>query len=210
MYKKIIYNIIRDNQNIDIINKHGDILIHDIIRSLYLSNDNKYIIETIKSLLIFSPDLNNKNNINGNTTLHYILKLIEYEIKKDIDIIPFFHLLLDLIKLGGNLNIENIFKETPNDILNKILSSTDKNGNTLLFQLVLKKEYDIVMFFINNGTNINTKDSCLNTILYYAIQNVMNDYDNIKHFYFIQFLLKHNINQNLPNLNQIMDILCLM
>jgi hypothetical protein len=179
MYK----NFIEDNEHIDTYKLCGNTELHNKIMSMFHKKNN--IISELKSILIYSPDINKKNKSTGSTSMHYLLLLIKYKQQQFIDLTIYFELLLMFIELGGDMNIENDFKKKPLDIFHEIINTLDINGNTLLFYFVINKKYEIAKLLIKFVNNFNIEE-----ILNYVIHNFKNDFNNIEHNHFINFLSK--------------------
>jgi ankyrin repeat protein len=179
--------------------KSNDSLLHDIIMlNFHTKNDD--IIDKIKFFLMFSPNVNIKSKFTDSTPTHYLLMLLKNKHNQSVNMVPYFKLLLDFIRLGANMKIENKNRIKPSDIFDEIMNIVDSDGNTLLFKFVMNKEYDIAMLAIELGANINLKNKYFHTIFDYAIKNFNEDFDNIENTYFIDFLHRRDVNKNTFNM----------
>jgi len=165
-----------------------DTPLHSLIMHNFHVIGNK-IIEDIKMLLLNLPELNTKNKYTGSTQMHYLMMLLRKKQSQSVDMIPYFMLLIECIRLDGDMKIENNLKVTPHDILLEIMNLVDCNGNTLLFNFVIQKEYHLAIFSIEHGADIERQNNDGKTILDYALKNATENLNNnIKDMYFIKFL----------------------
>lgn len=167
---------------------NGDITLCTLIMSIFHHPDDNTIINKIKLFLSVSSGLNTKDKFTGSTAMHYLMMLLKEKQRQLVDIVPYFKLLLDCIRLDGDMSILNNAKLRPIDIFNEIMNIVDNDGNTLFFHFVINAKYDIAMLAIELGVDINRHNNKNNTVFYYALQNAMKDFNNIQHVYFIDML----------------------
>ena len=168
--------------------------LHKLIFSMFHKNQ---IIDEIKLLLLVSPELNTKNKFTGSTPMHYIMMLMKEKQRQSVEMIDYFMLLLQCIQLDGDMKIENNSKIKPIDIFHEIMNVVDSNGNTLLFDFVIKKKYDLAIFAIEYGVDITRKNNESKTIFDYALKNANENIDDVlQHMYFIDFLQRRFTENN--------------
>ena len=163
---------------------YGDTSLHKIIMLMF-HNKGDEIISKIQFLLLVSPQLNTQDKFTHSTPMHYIMMLLKEKQRQSVDMVPYFKLLLDCIRLDGDMSILNYAKLRPIDIFNEIMNIVDNDGNTLLFHFVINAKYDISMLAIELGVDINRRNNKTKTIFDYALQNAIKDFNNIQHVYFI-------------------------
>lgn len=167
---------------------NGDISLCTLIMSIFHHPNDNIIINKIKLFLSVSSGLNTKDKFTGSTAMHYLMMLLKEKQRQLVDIVPYFKLLLDCIRLDGDMSILNYAKLRPIDIFNEIMNIVDNDGNNLLFHFVINAKYDIAMLAIELGVDINRQNNKNNTVFHYALQNAIKDFNNIQHVYFIDML----------------------
>ena len=96
----------------------------------------------------------------------------------------------DLAELG---TLELFIKKFDRKLLNK----RNKYGFSLLHEALSGHKWDIVEFLINEGIDINLKDSGGNTALHYLCDDNSTDYNEV--FKLIKMLLDQGANINMQN-----------
>ena len=96
----------------------------------------------------------------------------------------------DLAELG---TLELFIKKFDRKLLNK----RNKYGFSLLHEALSGHKWDIVEFLINEGIDINLKDSGGNTALHYLCDDNSTDYNEV--FKLIKILLDKGANINMQN-----------
>ena len=161
--------------------------LHDLIMTMFHRKGDD-IINAIKLFFMSSPDLNKKHLSTGSTPMHYIMILLKEKQRQQVDMIPYFKLLLECIQSGGDMEIENKSLVRPIDIFHDIMNVVDSMGNTLLFHFVINKQYDIAMLAVEYGVDVSRLNNESKTIFDYAMHYATSDFDNIEHARFIEFI----------------------
>tara|TARA_Y100000780_G_C13694293_1_gene420788 strand:- start:4293 stop:6491 length:2199 start_codon:yes stop_codon:yes gene_type:complete len=210
-YYKILYNICFTRTNYYVYNQRIEIL-KDALKNINNINykyengntilfGDDFILNEIKEILKYNPDINFKNNQNNNILMYLIQK--KYINDK---------IFLELLKHNPDLNLQNIYDETLlmlaiyNNryfIVEELLKSTQnldlKNNNnfTALDFALYNKDCDekiilkIIDKTININSNLNSNSKSKNTYLMFAIK-----YNRIN---IINRLLEYNPDINIQN-----------
>lgn len=169
--KKIIFDIINNNNNIDInvVNNKKETMLHIICNSYDIYYDfhnyynNNYINDFIKIITTFIENGANINLLNDNNETPLIVFCKKYDIITDI---------IKLLVSHENINI------------------VDKNNETCLHILCKKNiSFDLFGFLIRIGADIHIKNNKNENILYHLCQQ-SGIYDNL---WIIQYILNNKI-----------------